>query len=615
VTKVDTPAVIEVGAPSGEEPPASATIGQNRVAELDDVLRLIAREVAEILGAGRCSIHLLDQSTSLFRGQVGYSASNLDDRVKKLVSGFPGDRFTHEIIATQKPVMLRNARSDPRAFRVAMRRWNTRSVLGIPIVLRDKVTGILCVDTEGEPFEVTSTALEMALRFAGVAANLIDQSSVNVTLRSEVATVSRQNDLLRRAMAMESRLTKLILNGATLQEVCGAVSDMTGHPAIVCDRSLQPLAPAEPDGGGAELPRIFDPELRGNPVVAEALAAIGDHSTGVIGPFPALGSHERVLFAPIRIGDHVWGYLAVTQRHTALGPLDTVIARRAAANVALELGAEHRTAGGRTEAIESMTAALLHGNYEQGWLSRRCDYLGLRLDARRVVCLVRARGLDANLPSIEALTAAIGSDDLLRTRVAGSLVALLDVPAGVEDEGAWATGRMREVIGAIEARDDLLVATSGARDEGRQIADALLEAKQVMRCVEGHLTGPGDHVVSAEELGAGRLFLAMADPAEARSFAETVVGRLSASDDERSGDLLETLDVFLSTACSARRSAQVLDVHENTIRYRVARIEELTGLAIATDADAQLTAHLALSVFRIGGLVQPSPGSAAATMT
>lgn len=614
MTRVDSPAVIELGTPSGEEGPATAA-DQGQVASLDDVLRLIAREVAEILGAGRCSIHLLDQETSLFRGQVGYSASNLDARVKKLVSGFPGDRFTHEIIATQKPVMLRNARSDPRAIRAAMRRWNTRSVLGIPIVLRDKVIGILCVDTEGEPFEVTGTALEMALRFAKVAANLIDQSGVNVALRSEVATVTRQNDLLRRAMAMESRLTKLILNGATLQEVCGAVSSMTGHPAIVCDATLQPLASAHPDGDDAELPRIFHAEQRGHPVVTEALAAIGENSTGTIGPFPALAGHERALFAPIRIADRVWGYLAVVGRHASLGPLDTVIARRAAANLALELGAEHRTAGGRAEAIESMTAALLQGNYEQGWLSRRCDYFGLRLDARRVVCLLRARGIDSKLPSIDALTEAIGDDDLLRARVGASLVALLDVPAGVEDEAAWASGRMREVLDRIDDRPDLLVAIAGARDEGRQIADAHLEAKQVMRCVEGHLTGPGDHVVSAEELGAGRLFLAMADPGEARSFAEAVVGRLSAGDDERSGDLLETLDVFLSTACSARRSAQVLDVHENTIRYRVARIEELTGLAIATDADAQLTAHLALSVFRIGGLLQPSPGSPAATIT
>jgi hypothetical protein len=52
---------------------------------------------------------------------------------------------------------------------------------------------------------------------------------------------------------------------------------------------------------------------------------------------------------------------------------------------------------------------------------------------------------------------------------------------------------------------------------------------------------------------------------------------------------------------SIRGSAAALDVHENTIRYRLSRVEELTGLAIMHDPDAQLRARLSLLVLMLKG--------------
>ncbi|WKN52518.1 helix-turn-helix domain-containing protein (plasmid) [Rhodococcus opacus] len=55
---------------------------------------------------------------------------------------------------------------------------------------------------------------------------------------------------------------------------------------------------------------------------------------------------------------------------------------------------------------------------------------------------------------------------------------------------------------------------------------------------------------------------------------------------------------------STRRTTS--GVHANTIRYRTARIEQLTGLDVATDAHAQLTAQLALLILRMNGLLPPT---------
>ena len=66
-------------------------------------------------------------------------------------------------------------------------------------------------------------------------------------------------------------------------------------------------------------------------------------------------------------------------------------------------------------------------------------------------------------------------------------------------------------------------------------------------------------------------------------------------------ELLSTVRVFFDRGRSVRNSAKFLCVHENTIRYRLGRVLDLTGLDLAADADAQLTAQVALLILRIQG--------------
>jgi sugar diacid utilization regulator len=50
-----------------------------------------------------------------------------------------------------------------------------------------------------------------------------------------------------------------------------------------------------------------------------------------------------------------------------------------------------------------------------------------------------------------------------------------------------------------------------------------------------------------------------------------------------------------------RLAALNLDVHENTIRKRLARVHALTSLDLVGDADDQMAAHTALLVLRLRG--------------
>jgi DNA-binding PucR family transcriptional regulator len=69
-------------------------------------------------------------------------------------------------------------------------------------------------------------------------------------------------------------------------------------------------------------------------------------------------------------------------------------------------------------------------------------------------------------------------------------------------------------------------------------------------------------------------------------------------------DLLQTIKVFFDSSRSVRQSASALGVHENTIRYRLNRVHELTGLDVAADAQDQLTVQLVLLIRRLFGRIE-----------
>jgi DNA-binding PucR family transcriptional regulator len=149
--------------------------------------------------------------------------------------------------------------------------------------------------------------------------------------------------------------------------------------------------------------------------------------------------------------------------------------------------------------------------------------------------------------------------------------------------------------------DTLIGGVSSVRGEVAGYRVAYEEARRVVACIARFSRPGAPAVVAAPELGGGLVFLATADGELVTEFAETTLGWLV--DDPSMGDLLTTLSAFFETAANIRRCAAGLGVHENTIRYRLGRIEELSGLAVAHDPDAQLQARLSLLVLILQGRV------------
>lgn len=575
----------------------------------DELLRLIGRKLCELVGAPRCSVYLRDEASGLYKGQVGYADHDIDALVKKLVCGTDADGFTREIVETQAPVLVENAATDPRPVRSTMRAWHVVTMLGVPMVLQGEVIGIVFLD--GEDQAMTFTALDRALAsaFAELAAVAIAQGKLNADLRSSLDTVARQNQVLRRVSAVDDKLTGLVLDGRNLREIAQAVTDLTHKPCSIHDaqnRRLACASPETPEGEAAVRPRLLDADMVVIPEIADALAALTPKKAAVVGPFPAAGLPNRFLVAPVTVRDDQWATLVIMEHGARLSGFDMVMSRRTATVVALEMSAERRAANAEWNARASLAGELIRGNSDVAQIEHRAEFVGMDLQQPHVLCLISSRaGDDGALPDVrttgDAFRAAAPHTGVIATGVAEGIVVIVEAPADVPAlAGVAAVKEIVATATAVLDPDGRLIAglSTVCRGPGDYVR-SYTQARQVVQCLDTfHRPGSVD-VLAADDLGAGRMFLANADAAEAERFVEETLGGLMG--DSVATDLLVTLSSFFEHGRSIRWSAADLGVHENTIRYRLSRIEELTGLAIAGDSDAQLSAQLALLVLRLQG--------------
>ncbi|HEY2053064.1 MAG TPA: GAF domain-containing protein [Solirubrobacterales bacterium] len=572
---------------------------------LDELLHVVGKRICELLDVRRCSVYLMDERTGLFRGQVGHADRNIDAAIKGLTAGIEADGFTREILTTKRPVLIVNAQSDPRPVRSTMLEWKVQTMLGVPMVRKGKVVGLLFLDNEDKPHEYSENEQSLCGTFANLAAIAISHAQLTAELRSSLQTVERQNKLLRTAAAIEERLATLVLKGANLHEITEAVAELTGKPTMVVDAGMRPLATAgNDDDGGVVLDRLLS-RMRHDPDLVAAVTKIEGRSPAVIDAAGRQKLAKRMMAAPIIVGSDAWGYLMVIEQGGWFNAHDRIVARRAGTIVALEMSAERRAADAEMRAQETLARDLIVGTDDPASLLRRAHFHGLHLTAPHVVMLFATGEHRKPLASnrvFKALQETHPERNPLVVGVEDGVAAVIELSKsdGEADGIEEAKKIAADALAALSAKGVASVAVSGICAEASQYPASFREAQQVSRCISVFCPPDAYRVLASADIGAARLLLSGTSKEDAERFARDTLGELL---DPGMEDLLATVQMFFAASRSVRRSAELLDVHENTIRYRLGRIHEITHLDVAADADDQLTLQLGLLILRLVGRI------------
>ena len=172
---------------------------------------------------------------------------------------------------------------------------------------------------------------------------------------------------------------------------------------------------------------------------------------------------------------------------------------------------------------------------------------------------------------------------------------------GAPDDLAWPAHRLaaeiRRTQPAVEAdRSRIRVTVGISAPAGSVIAlpGALHEAGSARRLAALRGT-TAISVLTSDEVASHELLLATVPASVLRSFRERLLGPLQAYDDRHRAELLPTLREFLACSGSWNACAAKMFVHVNTVRYRIRRIEELTGRDLSC-LDDQVDFFLALGI-------------------
>jgi sugar diacid utilization regulator len=183
---------------------------------------------------------------------------------------------------------------------------------------------------------------------------------------------------------------------------------------------------------------------------------------------------------------------------------------------------------------------------------------------------------------------------------------LVVVPGQGPDPGRRVASAIeRELVDALPSYAIVVALSRPAADPAdlhRSAAEALLAANVA--------EARGQSSLSFEETGAYRLLLpAMSeDPAELGRFYDETIAPLVAYDEQYETELVRTLESFLDADGNVAKTAERLFTHRHTIRYRLDRAKELTGLDVSS-TDGRERLSLGLKAMRVLG-IQPPGGPA-----
>jgi sugar diacid utilization regulator len=313
----------------------------------------------------------------------------------------------------------------------------------------------------------------------------------------------------------------------------------------------------------------------------------------------------------LRVADEPVGTLRVRSRSATPSAPTPALVRLVTTLIASEVERVRAPERASQAAASAFVQRLFDRDQASDAIQSGAEQVGLSLEEGATVLVVRAhslapagdgwrtralevaeRGARAVVPGALAaraeLTATSGAEVVLvlpgaddaAARRAGESV-LRELQAGLPGHG-FAVGRSRVAANAGELH--------------RGASEALLAANVAE-------SDPERPLLAFDETGAYRLLLpAMSeDPAELQRFYAETVEPLAAYDEQYETELVATLETFLDADGNVAGTAARLFTHRHTIRYRLERVRELSGLDVgSTDGREKLS--LGLKAMRVLGI-------------
>ncbi len=212
----------------------------NSTLDLEEVLALVARKVAEALDADACFVYLYDERTDelVLRATHGTRVEEMTRRPKMR----PGEGITGSAAAERAPIMIAGgANVDPRfkAF-PNLPEDEYESILAVPILAREKLAGALNIRTR-EPRDFSAAEIDLLVAIAAQVAQTIEHAKLYAEAQQrvgELEALARISEAVSESLYLEESLEAIVratmdavgATGAALVLEDGGIARPEGRP-------------------------------------------------------------------------------------------------------------------------------------------------------------------------------------------------------------------------------------------------------------------------------------------------------------------------------------------------------------------------------------------------
>ena len=465
------------------------------------------------------------------------------------------------------------------------------ALVGVPLIWDGEVIGLLFVaDRYHRMHTAQSISILSTLATHGAVAlkNARDFEHATAALEKAEqarAELERHVRSIQAAAEAHEQMTSLLAKGASLSTLCQTVAQLLGGSVLVLDEAGQVVSKGTASGyvgTGVQTCASHDAHSAD---LARALSSSRQVGRSVVA-YQAEGESCRVM--AVIGGDDVLGSTALFHR----GEVDEILVRtfeRSSSVIAIVLLSQERMEAARNRGASTLLRSLVSPRQDEpAVMANQAERHGLDLSRPLSLLLVEMDGPSA-AHAARRFRALVPLANTLVDAIDGVLVILCGATAAADVRHAvssWARLESGTVHRGVLSRP-----VSGPAEIPALYA-TLKRALGVLRRIGVH-----GQVIGQNELALYSTLFETHDQASLAAFLDATIGALVTHDRKRSSELTSTLLSYFDSNQNAKVTAQRLQIHVNTVRQRLATIEDLLGHW--GNASRALEIHVALRLWSL----------------
>ena len=463
------------------------------------------------------------------------------------------------------------------------------ALVGVPLIWEGEVTGLLFVaDRYHRTHTAQSLSVVCTLATHGAVAlrNARNFERANAALEKAdqaCAELERHVRNIQAAAEAHEQMTALLARGASLATLCQAVAQLMGGALLVLDEAAQVVSRGAAAGHAGTQAAAYGEH-------SAELATALRHSRQIGRSVPAYtvdGEACRVM--PVIGGEDVLGSIVLFHS----GTLDDVAVRtfeRCSSVIGVVLLSQDRLEANKSRSVSTLLRALVSTRQDEpAPMADAAERHGVNLlqPLGMFVVEMQAPGAGYAARRLRGL-AAFGH--ALVDEIDGVLVILCNATRAIDVRDALATRALREFDATYRGVVSRPIA-------GPSEIPALFTTLRRALAILGRI-GVQGRIVGQNELALYSTLFETHDQASLSDFLESTIGPLISHDRKRGAELTSTLLGYFDCNQNAKETAQRLQIHVNTVRQRLATIEDLLGHW--GQASRALEIHMALRLWSLG---------------